>query len=328
MTGGQWYGGPGRVSRPAVPNGPPRCVVPPTEWAPVGCGAACGPTAEHRWAGMVMASDARRAHRRPMPVFIHSRAVRTVGSLVGASLFGLACVAIGVAMAYLTIGSPMVTRLAPLRGASAPGVALGIWAFALVAGVALIVAGTNQLAAVVAGVRGGRSGRTPVARAAGRLPEDTILATDVVPLDGRPIPELVIGPFGVAVFHELPPAGSLRRMGHRWEANTSNGWRPAEDPLDHLARDAERVRRWLGHGDLDFVTRVYAVLVAPDLTIARSPTCAVITEDQIVDWLLVLPRQRSLTAGRRSRILTMAQAGPGSSGPKGSGPGSGSAIGW
>ena len=158
-----------------------------------------------------------------MPVFTHSRPVRPVGSLAGASLFGLACVAIGVAMAYLTIGSPMVARLSPLRGASAPGVAIGIWAFALVAGVALIVAGTNQLAGVVAGVRIGRSRHTPVARVAGRLPDDTILATDVVPLDGRPIPELVIGPFGVAIFHELPPAGSLRRMGHGWEADTTTG---------------------------------------------------------------------------------------------------------
>jgi hypothetical protein len=265
-----------------------------------------------------------------MHLFTPSRAVQPVGSLVGAALFGLVCVTIGVAMAYLTIESPMVGRLAPARGASAPGVAIGIWAFALVAGLALIVAGTNQLAAVVAGIRGGRSRHSPVARAAGRLPEDTILASDVVPLDGRPIPELVIGPFGVAVFHELPPAGWLRRVGHGWEANTGDGWRPAEDPLDHLARDAERVRRWLGHGDLDFVTRVYAALVAPDLTIARSPTCAVITEDQIVDWLLVLPRQRSLTAGRRSRILTMAQDGDASGGlgQKGSRPGRGTAIGW
>jgi hypothetical protein len=277
---------------------------------------------------MVMAFEGRVAHRPPMPVFTASRVVRPVGSLAGAALFGLVCVAIGVSMAYLTIDSPMVARLAPAGGASAPGVAIGIWAFALVAGVALVVAGTNQLAAVMAGVRGGRSRNTPVARAAGRLPEDMTLATDVVPLDGRPIPELVIGPFGVAVFHELSPAGSLRRTGHGWEANAGDGWRPTEDPLDHLARDAERVRRWLGHGDLDFVTRVYAALVAPDLTIPRSPTCAVITEDQIVDWLLVLPRQRSLTAGRRSRILTMAQTGTGSGGAKSSRSGVGPKVGW
>ena len=39
--------------------------------------------------------------------------------------------------------------------------------------------------------------------------------------------------------------------------------------------DAERVRHWLNHGDLDFVVRVYAGLVTTDPSMLRSPLCAV-----------------------------------------------------
>ena len=45
------------------------------------------------------------------------------------------------------------------------------------------------------------------------LPEDVMVATDVMPNDGRPIPELVVGPFGVAVVHELGPREAIRRVG-------------------------------------------------------------------------------------------------------------------
>ena len=84
---------------------------------------------------------------------------------------------------------------------------------------------------------------------------------------------------------------------------TGDGWVPTEHPLDRVARDAERVRHWLTHGDLDYVVRVYAALVTPDATIARTPLCAVISDDQIPDWLAALPRQRSFSAARRSHLL-------------------------
>jgi len=126
--------------------------------------------------------------------------------------------------------------------------------------------------------------------------------TDVVPQDGRPVPELVVGPFGVAVVHELPPRDRVRRVGGLWERRTEAGWAPTEDPLDRATRDAERVRRWLGHGDLDFVVRVYTAVVAPEAGLPRTPTCAVITPGQIPAWLAALPNQRSLTAGRQDRL--------------------------
>ena len=35
----------------------------------------------------------------------------------------------------------------------------------------------------------------------------------------------------------------------------------------------------------------------------RSPLCAVITEAQIPAWIAALPRQRSLTEGRRQQVV-------------------------
>jgi hypothetical protein len=74
-------------------------------------------------------------------------------------------------------------------------------------------------------------------------------------------------------------------------------------------RDAERVRRWLAGADLEFVVRVYAALVVSDRVLQRSPTCAVIGVDQISHWIASLPRQRTLTAGRRARLMGLAQQG-------------------
>jgi hypothetical protein len=78
---------------------------------------------------------------------------------------------------------------------------------------------------------------------------------------------------------------------------------PTEDPLDRVARDAEAVRRWLTQGDLDFVVRVHAALVTADGLTPRTPLCAVITAQQIPAWLAALPRQRTLSAGRRDHLL-------------------------
>jgi hypothetical protein len=132
------------------------------------------------------------------------------------------------------------------------------------------------------------------------------VASNVRPTDGQPIPELVIGPFGVAVVHALPSSKSVRHGPAGWEMQSSGGWRPMDDPLEVAIRDADRVRRWLATADLDFVVRVYAALVVDDRALARSPTCAVISTQQIPAWTASLPRQRTLTAGRRERILAMA----------------------
>jgi hypothetical protein len=61
-------------------------------------------------------------------------------------------------------------------------------------------------------------------------------------------------------------------------------------------------------GDLEFVVRVYAVLVTADRSIPRSAQCAVIGEEDIPAWFASLPGQRSLTAGRRDRLLDRIRA--------------------
>jgi len=47
--------------------------------------------------------------------------------------------------------------------------------------------------------------------------------------------------------------------------------------------------------------------VVNDQVLQRSPTCAVLGFGQIAPWIASLPRQRTLTAGRRARVLSMAR---------------------
>ena len=136
------------------------------------------------------------------------------------------------------------------------------------------------------------------------------MASNVIPREGRPVPELVIGSFGVAVIHELPAASRVRHGPAGWETRAGDGWEPIENPLGGASRDAERVRQWLAGADLEFVVRVYAALVVSDRVVQRTPTCAVIGAGQIPAWIASLPRQRTLTAGQRARVLAMSQARP------------------
>jgi len=229
---------------------------------------------------------------------------RHPGLLVGSTVIGGSLVVAGLSLAYLVIDTPLVARLVPAAptGAPGPAITLLIWLLALIAGAGLLVAGTNRLAGIVATLRTRPTHRSPMVRALAALPADVVVETGVVLHDGRPIPELVIGPFGVAVVHELGGHDVLRRVGQSWEMRTRDGWVVTEHPLDGVERDAERVRHWLTQGDLGFVVRVHAALVTVDASMLRSPLCAVITEDQIPDWIAALPSQRSLSAGRREHL--------------------------
>jgi hypothetical protein len=243
---------------------------------------------------------------------------RHIGRLVGGTLAGASLVAVGLGLAFLVIETPLVARLLPGSQAASSQVtsAMLVWALSLAAGTALLVAGTNRLALTVASVRRRAAGRSPVMRALGALPDDIVVAAGVVPRDGRPIPELVIGPFGVAIVRELEDRDTLRHDEWSWETRTRDGWVPTEHPLDRVARDAERVRHWLANGDLDYVVRVYAALVTRETTIQRSPVCAVISEDQIPAWLAALPRQRSFSAGRRHHLLARIRESGASAAPR------------
>lgn len=255
----------------------------------------------------------------PMSLTTTTSPTPRLGSLIGGTLLGALLVTAGLLMAYLTLETPFVSQLVPggRTGSSPVGFALAIWSFALIAGGALLVAGTNRLAITVAHLRSPGGHGSVVARALQGSTLDIAVVTDVAPSDGRLIPELVIGPFGAAVIHELPRPDVIRPASApatSWEIRTSDGWLPTEHPLDRAARDADRVRRWFANGDLEFVVRVYAAVVAPDGTLARSPAVAVITADQVQEWLAALPGQRSLTVGRRDRLLALVRAASGTGG--------------
>jgi hypothetical protein len=230
------------------------------------------------------------------------------GRLLGGLLVGSLLVAAGLAADYLTIATPFVSSLVPGTASTGGsiGIGLGVGAFALIAGGALLIAGTDRLARLVATSRGRSDWSGPAAQALATV-TDVAVASRVAMSDGATIPELVIGPFGAAVVHVVPSSRLIRR-GARWETRTSDGWVPMEDPLEAAARDADRVRRWVGLADLDFVVRVYAAVVVDDQTIQRSPFCATLTPEQIPSWIAALPPQRTLTVARRDRLVAMAHA--------------------
>lgn len=230
------------------------------------------------------------------------------GSLVGATLLGSMLVGAGMVMAYLTVATPFVPSL--VSGASTGGgigLALGAWSVALVAAGGMLVAGTSRLARILARVRHVGVAEGAAARALAAMSDEVAVAADISLGGGPPIPELAIGAFGAVVVHTLGSSARTRRGPAGWEARTGQGWRPTDDPLDAATRDADRVRRWLGTADLDFVVRVYAALLVTDSSVPRSPTCASITAEQLPAWLASLPRQRTLTTGRRSRLLGLAR---------------------
>jgi len=163
--------------------------------------------------------------------------------------------------------------------------------------------GAGRLARILAATRRRMPHRSATLRALDALPDDVTIATGIAMPDGRPISDVVIGPFGAAVVRELPPVAVTRVREGRWQLRTRRGWIVIESPLERAARDSERVRRWLAHDDADFIVKVYAAVVGPEPTIPRTTDCAVLTPDQLAPWIAGLPPQRSLTEGRRERLL-------------------------
>lgn len=230
--------------------------------------------------------------------------------LVGGTLVGAILVMGGLSLAYLAFATPLLRMLLPGIGASGGQVAaamLMLTAVLVIPGVSVLV-GTNRLVRMVASVRHHAHWRSPVRQAIKSLPEGVTMASGLTLPDGRGVSDLVLGPFGAAIVRELPPAGATRIREGRWEARTQRGWVSLESPLDRAVRDAERVRRWLGDGDADFVVKVYSAVIGLDPTVSRTTACAVLTPDQLGPWIAALPAQRSLTPARRERILETVRA--------------------
>lgn len=227
--------------------------------------------------------------------------------IVGRTVVATLMVVGGLVLAYAVLATPLLSQAIPSGRPDAGQMATGmaLWAVALVAPAAFILVGTTGLARNLASVRDRAPRRSTALRALADLPSDIVVASGLTLPDGRGVSELVVGAFGAAVIRELPPAAVTRIRDGRWELRTSKRWIPLEDPLERAARDAERVRRWLGHDDVDFVVKVYSAVVGPEATVARTAVCAVLSPEQLAGWIAALPAQRSLTAGRREQIMDL-----------------------
>ena len=231
---------------------------------------------------------------------------RPVGAIVSGTLVGAVLVAGGLALAYLALATPLLMLLLP-SGRTGPGqVATGVvvMAMALVAPLVFVAVGTTRLARLYASLRRKAEDRSTLERLADSLPADVVGASDVPLYDGRSIPAMLIGPFGVVVLRETPPTSLTRVSGTSWELRTKAGWVPIENPMERAARDAERVRHWLSDDDRDFLVKTYAaVVIRPGATLERTATCAVLTADQVPDYIASLPAQRTLTDSRLDGVL-------------------------
>jgi hypothetical protein len=229
-----------------------------------------------------------------------------IGAAIVGTLVGVVLLAGGVFLGWLTFATPLVSRLTPdaIRP-TIPQMAMGglIWGIALIVPPVLALVGAWRLSRVIRAIAVRPAVRV-LTRASAELNDDYFAASDVRLPEGRMIRDLVLGPFGLAVLSELPPPRYIRRTGTSWETRGPNGrWIHMENPLERAARDAERVRRWFSAADRDFVVKVYAALVTNDAQIARTPTCAVVTVENVPAWLGSLPPSRALNPDRRADIV-------------------------
>jgi hypothetical protein len=231
---------------------------------------------------------------------------RPVGSIVSGTLVGATLVAGGLSLAYLAVATPLLVLLLPSGrlGPSQMATGMVVMGMVLVAPTTFVAVGTSRLARTIASLRP-RFGRgTTLEELAPSLPADVVGASNVTLYDGRTIPGMLIGPFGVIVLRDAPPSTVSRVSGSTWELRTRAGWAPIENPMERASRDAERVRHWLSHDDRDFLVKTYAaVMSGDDRSLERSATCAVLKPGQLPAFIASLPAQRSLTPSRLDGIL-------------------------
>ena len=231
---------------------------------------------------------------------------RQFGAIVSGTLVGAILVAGGLSLAYLAFATPMLGMLLP-SGRLDPGrmtAGMVVMALALIAPVTFVAVGTTRLARLLASLRSRRDQGATLDRLAPILPSDVVGASDVTLYDGRTVPVLLVGAFGVVVLRDAPRAGISRVTGSTWELRTAAGWAPTENPMERASRDADRVRQWLSHDDRDFLVKTYAAVLAPaERGLPRSASCAVLSMEQLPAFLASLPAQRSLTSSRLDGIL-------------------------
>ena len=228
------------------------------------------------------ASAALRAPVAPDPARPPSRASPSLASPL----------AIAGASAWLVFATPMLARLVALQsqGAAGPAVGAVVWGVALTAPACCAILGAARLGGAVMRILDERRAAPPVASRAGLLPPGCTVVPRIQLPDGRRIPDVVVGPHGVAFFEPLPPLAAVRRMGDRWEVQFSDRrWRPIENPLQRAARDSERLRRHLEAEERDFVVRVTAAVLSGEHAVGRIDGCAVVALDDVPAWIAALP---------------------------------------
>lgn len=235
----------------------------------------------------------------------HSSARPGRRAVVRGALIAALLVVAGLGVGWFLLATPvlsglMVTGPRPTPAQTVAGIVA--WALAIIVPGGFLILGVAHAVSTVERIVGGRPG-SQLHRLARQLGDDHLVVTGLRLPDGRRIPELVLGPFGIAVLAEAPTFAGVRRIGGRWEMRDRRGrWSVVESPQDRTLRDAERVRRWLGAHERDFVVKVHAALVSADPAIERSPGCSVVAPGDVVAWLQSLPPQRGLTAARRDEL--------------------------
>lgn len=241
-----------------------------------------------------------------MQVIASPRAIRMpLGAAIVGGVVGAFLLSGGLFLAWLAFATPMVGALTPTSiRPSIPDMAVGglVWGLALVAPFAFALVGAWRLSRVVRALTAKPRPRL-LSRVAAKLGDEYLAASDLRLPEGRIIHELVLGPFGAAVLNELPPARFLRHTGSSWEARDPHGrWLPYENPMERASRDAERVKRWFSGTERDYVLKVYAAVVTNDPRVTRTPSCAVVTTDEVAAWLASLPPSRAITEDRKAEI--------------------------
>jgi hypothetical protein len=233
----------------------------------------------------------------------------TLVPMMSGTVLGALFIVGGLALAYVAFATPFLGLALPSGRPDPIQIAIGItiWAVALVAPAAFVLAGASRLARNLASARGRSPRRSVALKELESLPDGITVASGLTLPDGRGLSDLVIGPFGAAVIRELPPAAVTRIQGESWQVRGARGWISLENPLERATRDAERVRHWLTADD-DYLLRVYSAVVGPDPATERTTACAVLTPDQLAAWIAALPAQRGLTQGRHSRVLDLVRA--------------------
>jgi len=227
--------------------------------------------------------------------------------LLAGTVIGTILIVTGIVLAYIALATPALNAVLPSGRLNIGQMATGVlvWSIALVGPAALVLVGASRLVRILTTLRERTPRRSATLRALDALPDDVVVARGLTLPDGRAVSDVVLGPFGAAVLRELPPAPVTRIREGRWELKGRRGWLTLENPLDRASRDAERVRRWLGHDDADFVVKVYAAVVGTGWNIARTSDCAVLAPNEVAAWISALPPQRSLTEGRREQVLDL-----------------------